>query len=141
VTAAAAQLRAEAGVTRLFTVGFCMGGRVSFLADGFGLGVSGVVGFYGWPVGASRNDTPAPADVVDAFEAPVLAIFGGADHGIGEDAVRAFEAALTGATVAHRIVTYPGAPHSFFDRRYDEHAEACEDAWRRMLGFLERHVA
>jgi carboxymethylenebutenolidase len=33
-------------------------------------------------------------------------------------------------------VTYPGAPHSFFDRRYEEHAEACADAWRRMLAFL-----
>ena len=34
------------------------------------------------------------------------------------------------------IVIYPGAPHSFFDRRFEEHAEACADAWRRVLAFL-----
>jgi carboxymethylenebutenolidase len=36
---------------------------------------------------------------------------------------------------------YPGAPHSFFDRRAAEQAEASEDAWRRMLGFLDRYAA
>ncbi len=49
--------------------------------------------------------------------------------------------AFTEAGLDHEIHVYPGAPHSFFDRRYEEHAEACEDAWRRMLGFLERHLA
>jgi carboxymethylenebutenolidase len=34
------------------------------------------------------------------------------------------------------MVTYPGAPHSFFDRAQAEHAEASEDAWRRVLAFL-----
>ena len=43
---------------------------------------------------------------------------------------------LAEAGVEHEIVTYPGAPHSFFDRRYEEHAEACADAWRRILAFL-----
>jgi carboxymethylenebutenolidase len=38
--------------------------------------------------------------------------------------------------VEHEIKVYPGAPHSFFDRKYDEFAEACEDAWRRVLAFL-----
>jgi dienelactone hydrolase len=28
--------------------------------------------------------------------------------------------------------SYAGAPHSFFDRRFEEHAEASEDAWRRV---------
>ena len=40
--------------------------------------------------------------------------------------------------VEHEIISYPGAPHSFFDRSFSEHAEACEDAWRRVLGFLEQ---
>jgi carboxymethylenebutenolidase len=38
--------------------------------------------------------------------------------------------------VPHEVTTYPGAPHSFFDRRQEEHAEASEDAWRRVLEFL-----
>jgi carboxymethylenebutenolidase len=38
--------------------------------------------------------------------------------------------------VEHEIHTYPGAPHSFFDRKQDEYAEASADAWERILGFL-----
>ena len=65
VRAAAADLRSPAGgsVRSLFTIGFCMGGRLSFLAATLGLDLAGVVGFYGWPVGPSRNDTPAPAEM------------------------------------------------------------------------------
>jgi carboxymethylenebutenolidase len=36
-------------------------------------------------------------------------------------------------------VTYPGAPHSFFDRRYEAFAHESEDAWHRVLAFVERH--
>jgi carboxymethylenebutenolidase len=36
----------------------------------------------------------------------------------------------------HEIHSYPGAPHSFFDRSFEEHAEASADAWRRVLDFL-----
>ena len=67
---------------------------------------------------------------------PVLGLFGGADEGIPPDQVEAFDHNLAEAGVEHEIVTYPGAPHSFFDRRYEEHAEACADAWRRILAFL-----
>jgi carboxymethylenebutenolidase len=35
--------------------------------------------------------------------------------------------------------TYPGAPHSFFDRTFEQHKDASEDAWRRILDFTERH--
>ena len=124
VIAAATHLRATAGVERLFATGFCMGGRLTFLAAGFGLDLAGVIGFYGWPTGPSRNGTPAPADVADTFACPVLAIFGGADEGIGPDAVAAFEAALTRAGVTHRVTTYPDAPHSFFDRKATDFAAA-----------------
>jgi carboxymethylenebutenolidase len=66
----------------------------------------------------------------------VLGLFGGADEAIPADQVEAFEQALQSGGVEHDIRVYPGAPHSFFDRKYDEYAEACEDAWRRTLQFL-----
>ena len=43
---------------------------------------------------------------------------------------------LDEAGVQNEMVIYDGAPHSFFDRSFDEHREACDDAWRRMLGFI-----
>jgi carboxymethylenebutenolidase len=138
VAAAAEALRLVGGgrVRRLFTVGFCFGGRLSFDAATMGLGLDGVVGFYGWPAGPGRNDVPAPVDVVDRMGGRVLAIFGGADEGIGPDAVAAFEEALAGAGVPHEIVTYAGAPHSFFDRKQADFSEASADAWRRVLDFV-----
>ena len=36
------------------------------------------------------------------------------------------------------MVTYSGAPHSFFDRTCEEFTEASQDAWRRLLEFLDR---
>ena len=137
VVAAAAHLRETAGVERLFAAGFCMGGRLTFLTATFGLDLAGVIGFYGWPTGASRNGTPAPADVEDTFACPVLAIFGGADEGIGPDAVAAFEAALAAAGVSHRVTVYENAPHSFFDRKATDYADASAKAWDEVLGFIE----
>jgi carboxymethylenebutenolidase len=138
VAAAAAYLRSADGgaVERLYTVGFCFGGRLSFLQAASGIGADGVIGFYGWPVGTNRAGLPAPADEAPHFSCPVLAIWGGADQGIGPEAVQAFDAAMDSAGVEHRTVVYPDAPHSFFDRTAAEHASASEDAWREMLEFM-----
>ena len=71
--------------------------------------------------------------------APILALMGGDDPGIPLAEVEAFDAALADAGVEHEVVVYPGAPHSFFDRKYEEFATDSEDAWRRVLEFLERY--
>ena len=135
VATAAAHLRGTTGVERLLTVGFCFGGRLAFLSAGFGLDLDGVIGFYGVPVGPARNDMPAPADVADGFESRVLGLFGGADGAIPAESIAALETALKAAGVEHRIVTYEGAPHSFFDRKHDAFAEASRAAWDEVLRF------
>jgi carboxymethylenebutenolidase len=136
INAAAAHLRSVTGDGRLFATGFCMGGRLAFLAAGIGLDLAGVIGFYGWPIGPGRGGTPAPADVVATFTCPVLGIFGGADEGIPASAVDAFEAALSGAGIEHRLTTYEGAPHSFFDRKAADFADASARAWDETLAFI-----
>jgi carboxymethylenebutenolidase len=136
VTAAAGHLREVARPSALFSIGFCFGGRLAFLSSSFGLGLAGVIGFYGWPVGESYNESPAPADVAPTFESPVLGLFGGADEGISADAVETFETALTSAGVEHQVISYPGAPHSFFDRKADEFASTSAQAWDQVLTFI-----
>jgi carboxymethylenebutenolidase len=64
---------------------------------------------------------------------------GGADEAIPPEDVAALEEALGRAGVPNEVVTYPGAPHSFFDRRQEDFADASEDAWRRVLDFVERY--
>ena len=65
---------------------------------------------------------------------------GGADEGIPVDVVREFERALEEAGVEHEIVIYDGAPHSFFDRKFEQFADASEDAWQRALAFVAQHT-
>lgn len=136
--AAAAYLRAPEGgaTTSLFVVGFCFGGRLAFLAATLGLDLAGVVGFYGVPVGAARNDMPAPVDMAHRMRGPLLGLFGGADPAIPPAAVGDFETALRRAGVDHRLVVYPNAPHSFFDRKADEFSKTSDEAWQEVLAFV-----
>ena len=120
----------------VFTLGFCMGGRMSFLAATLGLGLAGVIGFYGTLAGPWRNDAPAPVDVAASIASPVLGLFGGADGAITPEAIAAFDAALTSAGTPHRLVSYEGAPHSFFDRKAAEFADASASAWAETLAFI-----
>ncbi|MGD0018359.1 MAG: dienelactone hydrolase family protein [Candidatus Limnocylindrales bacterium] len=149
IVAAAAFLRARglrtAGTAArrpaIFVTGFCMGGRNAFLSATLGLELAGVIGFYGWPGGPARNDTPAPTEIVDEFACPVLGIFGGADQGIPVPVVQAFRDALTTAGVENEIVVEPDAPHSFFDRKQAEFQAQSDDAWARVRRFIDAHGA
>jgi carboxymethylenebutenolidase len=134
--AARAAVQERTGASSFVTVGFCFGGTQSFLAaTSPELNLDGAVGFYGRLRGG-RAGLPSPIDHAAEMRCPVLGLFGGADEAIPTDQVEAFDHALDDADVEHEVVVYPGAPHSFFDRSYEEHAGACADAWRRVLGFL-----
>jgi carboxymethylenebutenolidase len=109
---------------------------MSFLAATLGLDLAGVIGMYGTLAGPWRNDAPAPVDLAASFGSPVLGLFGGADEVITPHHIAAFDAGLSAAGVEHRLVTYPGAPHSFFDRKAAEHADASASAWAEVLAFV-----
>jgi carboxymethylenebutenolidase len=126
------------GCHAVFTVGFCFGGRQSWLAAASGHGLAGAIGFYGRP-GRGQDGSPGPAERAAELEVPILGLMGGADAGIPGEDVAAFEQALVAAGAEHEVITYPGAPHSFFDRKYEEFADASEDAWSRVLDFVARH--
>jgi carboxymethylenebutenolidase len=133
VRAAAEALRGI-GSTAVVSMGFCFGGRAS-LMQASQESLDGVIAFYGSPAG----DQPSPLDEgrQRRVRVPVLGLYGGADRGIPQEDLDAYDQALEAAGVEHRIVVYPGAPHSFFDRKMTEHAEACRDAWARVLGFVD----
>ena len=124
------------GRTDRFTVGFCMGGRASFLAATLGLDLAGVIGFYGSPVGPGRGDSPPPVDVADEMRGRVLGLFGGTDESIPPASIAAFDEALTRVGIKHELHSFEGAPHSFFDRKADQFAADSEEAWRRVLAFV-----
>lgn len=136
VAAAVANLRLR-GITSVFTVGFCFGGRHSWLSAAAGHGLAGAIGFYG--SSGERNGQPGPTQLAAELAAPILALQAGDDQHITAADNAAFDEALTAAGVEHEVVTYAGAPHSFFDRKFDEFADASEDAWQRVLAFVERY--
>jgi carboxymethylenebutenolidase len=136
VAAAVAHLRTQ-GVASIFTVGFCFGGRHSWLAAAAGHGLAGAVGFYGMP--GERNGVPGPTARADELTAPILALQAGADANILPEHNAAFDEGLTRAGVEHEVVVYEGAPHSFFDRKQEQFADASDDAWSRVLAFVERY--
>src|SRR5205823_2600409 len=98
---------------------------------------AGVIGFYGWVATRDSNDTAAPVLLASSYQCPVLGLFGGADPNITRQHVESFRQTLDGAGVRNELVVYDGAPHSFFDRTYDQYQEACQDAWRRILRFTD----
>jgi carboxymethylenebutenolidase len=134
--AARAALLDATGESAVVAVGFCFGGLMAFLANANpDLDLDGVVGFYAG-LNTERFGIPSPADVAKDMTAPLLGLFGGADEGIPREQVDDFERALSDAGVDHDLHVYDGAPHSFFDRKSDEYADASQDAWRRVLDFL-----
>ena len=139
VGACVAHLRAQ-GVEAVFTVGFCFGGRNSWLAAASGHDLAGAIGFYGRPGEGKPSGTPGPLQRAGEMTAPILALQGGDDPGIPAEESQAFDEALTAAGVEHEVLIYPGAPHSFFDRKYEQFAADSEDAWNRVLAFIERYA-
>ncbi|HEU4972247.1 MAG TPA: dienelactone hydrolase family protein [Gaiellaceae bacterium] len=127
------------GATSVFTVGFCFGGRNSWLASAGGHGLAGAIGFYGRP-GQGNDGSPGPIQRAGEMAAPILALQGGDDPGIPVEDSQTFDRALSEAGVEHEVVIYAGAPHSFFDRKHEEFAADSEDAWNRVLGFLARYA-
>jgi len=123
------------GVESVFTVGFCFGGRASWLAAASGHGLAGAIGFYGHPT--RERGGPSVVQRAPQIEAPILALQAGDDASITAEDNAALERALDGVGIEHEIVTYEGAPHSFFDRKQEAFADASDDAWRRTLAFID----
>lgn len=139
VAAAVARLRESNPDRRIFTLGFCFGGSSAWQQAAYGHGLAGAIGFYGRPDGQRPQGARTPIDLAPEMASPILALMGGADPGIPAETVAVFDQALTAAGVKHEVVTYEGAPHSFFDRKYDEFADESADAWTRVLEFIRLH--
>jgi carboxymethylenebutenolidase len=133
VAAAIAYLRTNDGgaVRSVFTVGFCFGGSSSWNQSALQPDLNGAIGFYGRP--------PRSEPYISKMKAPLLLLLAGADAATPQEAFHEFDKKLTDAGVPHEMHIYEGAPHSFFDRAFDQWKEACDDAWHRILGFIKKH--
>lgn len=135
VGSAIAYLGSQAGVRadRIGITGFCMGGRVSYLAAcALPEKIRACVPFYGGGL---------PVERTPALRAPVLAFFGAEDGFIPLDRVEALQVAARTHGKRVEVVVYPGAGHGFFcDERASFHAPSAQDAWARTTAFLATHL-
>ena len=123
------------------SVGYCLGGRVSFLADAE------------LPLRPPSRTTAAASPPIRAgcsptcwgapdLHAPVLLIWGGLDKHIGEDQRRAVEDALTAAGKNATHVTFSKADHGFFcDQRASYEPNAARQSWALTLEFFASFLA
>jgi carboxymethylenebutenolidase len=118
-------------VKSVFTVGFCFGGSSSWSQSALQPDLDGAIGFYGRP----ERSLP----YLSKMKAPLLLLVAGADAATPREAFIEFDQKLTEAKVPHEMHIYEGAPHSFFDRTFEQWKDACDDAWRRMLAFVKKH--
>lgn len=126
--------------TRLGVMGFCRGGRQTWLYADHNPRLKAAVVFYG-PLGG----TPSPIqsqtalDIAGDIKCPLLGLYGGQDSSIPVDTVRQAEAKAKAAHKIVDIVIYPDAPHGFHaDYRPSYRKADAEDAWKRTLTWFHR---
>jgi carboxymethylenebutenolidase len=123
-------------------VGFCMGGRVTFLVA-LELALGAAVGFYGGGIVTGRfPQFPPLVERVDELQTPWLGIFGDLDGSIPVEDVELLRARLGAVDRPTEVLRYATAEHGFHcDVRPSYHAEASTDAWARTLAWFQDHLA
>lgn len=123
-------------------VGFCFGGRVTFLAA-LRRSLGAAAGFYGGGIVTARfPQFPPLVGEAAALETPWLGLFGDLDGSIPVDDVEQLRNALAGAAVDTEIVRYPDAGHGFHCDQRPDYVEAdARDAWSRTLTWFDQHLA
>lgn len=127
--------------TKLGVIGFCRGGRQTWLYAAHNPHLKAAVAFYG-PVGGAPTDIQPHSvlDIAADIKCPLLGLYGGQDQGIPVDQVRQAEAKAKAAHKTVEIVIYPDAPHGFHaDYRPSYRQADAEDGWKRALAWFRGH--
>lgn len=133
---------AAADTSRLGIVGFCMGGRVAFLAAAASKLFKVAVDFYGGGCYQRWGDRPAPATLAADVSCPVQGHFGELDKNPSPEEMRKLGAELTKLGKAHEFFFYDNAPHGFNRQGWNGYRpEADAASWARTLDFFARHLA
>lgn len=125
-------------------LGFCMGGRLAFLASAhFPERVRAAVCFYGAGIAPAQDPWGRPAllDRVPDIRAPLMLHYGAQDGSIKSDEQTRIAAALSAADKRFTLSVFKNAGHGFFsDRRKSYVESAADEAWDMSLRFFERHL-
>jgi carboxymethylenebutenolidase len=126
---------------RIAEIGFCFGGRNTWLYAAHNPHLKAAVAFYGHIKNATSDIKPKTAlDIADQLYCPLLGLYGGQDNSIPEDLIRQAQAKAKAAGKTVEIVIYPDAPHGFHADYRPSYREAdAKDAWNRMLAWFRQY--
>jgi carboxymethylenebutenolidase len=121
--------------TPIACIGFCMGGRVSFLTNSV-LPVKAAISFYGGGIAPNPMSSGLLSRAGD-LHAPQLLLWGGLDKHIGPEQTLAVAESLHKAGKPFVNVEFSDAGHGFFcDARPSFNAAAAQQAWALTHAFL-----
>jgi len=134
---------AKADTSRLGIVGFCMGGRVAFLAGVSMTAFSAAVDYYGGGIYSKwGKDRPAPSELAGNLSCPLQGHFGMLDTSPSPEEMQRLDAELTRLGKSHDFFFYDNAPHSFNNSAMKKYCpEADKISWQRTLEFFAKHLA
>lgn len=136
LTAAHAWLEADGEVDRdrIASIGYCMGGRASFLANCV-LPLRAGVSYYGGGIAQQLVGR------VSELHGPQLMFWGGLDTHIPPEQHRAIDDALRKAKKAYTTVEFGEGDHGFFcDARPAYNPDVAAEAWALTVAFFQRTV-
>jgi carboxymethylenebutenolidase len=136
--------RAEVNASGIGVIGFCMGGRYTFLSNAvYPSQIKAAVAFYGGGI-----DNPADPvgrksllNRVETMQAPIMLMYGAEDKSIAADEHSRVSAALSKAKKRYILNLFPKAGHGFMSDRRDSYSpEAATEAWLMTTGFLKQNL-
>ena len=138
-----AQNSDQGDTTKLAITGFCWGGRIVWLYAAHNPNLKAGVAWYGRLDSQKDELHPTqPIDLVSELTAPVLGLYGGADHGIPNELVAKMQEKLKAAGNSSEIVLYPDTPHGFYaDYRPSYRKVQADDGWKKLQEWFKKHGA
>jgi carboxymethylenebutenolidase len=127
---------------RLGITGFCMGGRVTWLAAATNPHFKAAVPHYGGNIMAPLGKaTRSPFELAGGIKAPILFHFGALDKNPSPEDMAKLDAELKRLGKPHQFYTYQGADHGFMDQTGQRYNKAAVDtSWPRTLDFFATHL-
>lgn len=128
-------------VKPLGIVGYCMGGRVSYLAAAEINEIKAAAVFYGGNIFKAFRDGPSPFERSAKIQCPIIAFTGAEDTNPSPEDMKKIDAELTRLNKAHEFHLYQDAAHAFHNFLEDRYRpRAARASWAEVLAFFEVHL-
>lgn len=136
--------RPDVNPDKVGIIGYCFGGRVSWMAACQCPGLAASSLYYGGQIAGGQRGEKSPVEPVtlaNQIKIPMQCVWGSEDQAIPQEAREKIEAALKENKVDYEWHVYQGAGHAFFcDDRPNYHEASAKDVWPKTLGFLAKHL-